>query len=69
MNNRYQLLFRAEGSPGPLRQQLYGGEERVDVRDMATRATIRIPARDLSLYRHTLLLEGRSYQILNVVRQ
>lgn len=69
MNKLYLLFVRAEGTPGPIRQQTYRAEDSVDVRDLATRVNIRVCAREISPYRHTLFLDGRPYQIMNVVRQ
>jgi hypothetical protein len=69
MNNHFHMLIRAEGTPGPIRQQTYSGEQRLDVRDLSTRVIIRIRAQDISPYRHSLFLDGKAYQILNVVRR
>ena len=68
MNNKFQLLLKAEGTAGPVRQQTYAAEQRLDVRDLSTRVTIQIRAQDISPYRHTLFLDGAAYQILNVIR-
>jgi hypothetical protein len=69
MRNQYRLDIQATGAAGPLRQQTYHGDERLEVRDLSTRVTVRVSARDISPYRHTLLLDGKEFRILNVVRQ
>ena len=69
MMNQYQLLFKAEGTSGPMLRQTYGGEKRLDVQDLTTRMTMQICVSEISPYRHMLLLDGEAYQILNVVRQ
>lgn len=69
MRNQYQLLIRAEGTSGPIRQKTYGDEDRLEVRDLSMRMMTLVRAREISLYRHTLYLDGTAYQILNVVRQ
>ncbi len=68
-SNKYRLLLRERDKPGPMVQQTYGAEERVDVRDLSTQVTIHVRAQELSPYRHTLFLNGREYQILNVLGQ
>jgi hypothetical protein len=69
MANHYVLFIRPEGSPGPIRKQSYGAEDSLDVRDLATRVTVKVRAHEISPYRHTLFLDGKAYQIVNVMRQ
>jgi len=69
MIDQYQLLFKAEGTPGPMLRQTYGGEKRLDVRDLTTHMTMQICVSEISPYRHMLLLDGKVFRILNVVRQ
>jgi hypothetical protein len=52
-----------------MRQQTYAAGDNVDVRDLMTCATQHVRADELSPYRHTLILDGLEYQILNVLRQ
>ncbi len=66
---RCQLTIRAEGAAGPVRQQTYDGDDAIEVRDLATRMTLRIRAADISPYRHMLYLDGRAFHILNVLKQ
>ena len=66
--NSCQLMIRADGVASAVQLQVYDQDDHLDVRDLATRANIRIRAGDISPYRHTLFLNGRAYQILNVVK-
>ena len=68
MKDRYQLLIRAEGTPDAIRHESYDGDERLDVRDLCTRCTTQVRAQDISCYRHTLLVDGKAFKILDVVR-
>ena len=68
MSNQYQLLITAPGGPRLVCRRSYDGNDRLDVRDIVTRVAIQVRAEDISPYRHTLLLEGTEYQILNVIR-
>ncbi len=69
MDYKYRLLLRARDRPCPMLQQIFAAEERVNVRDLTTRVTTDVPAHELSPYRHTLVMNGLEYQILNVLRQ
>jgi hypothetical protein len=69
MNTQYELLMTTAAAPRLVCRRHYDGEERVDVRELVTHVTIRIRAEEISPYRHTLLVEGIEYQILNVTRQ
>ena len=68
MSVQYQLLIRILGNSGRVCLQMYDGEECLDVRDLSTRVAIQIRAKEVSPYRHTLLLKGVEYQILNITR-
>ena len=68
MNNQYRLLIKKAGVPSLVLNQSYEGETRLEVRDLNTQVTIQVRAQELSPYRHTLLLDGAEYQILNVTR-
>lgn len=46
---------------------IFSRNELVDVRDKCTRAKLTLKAWELSVYRHTLFLNGRAYRILNIV--
>lgn len=69
MGSKYRIVLRQRDRPGPVVQQTYDGEDSVDARDLSTRVTLRLRARELSPYRHTLLMNGMEYQILNVLKQ
>jgi hypothetical protein len=68
MSTQYQVLIKAESAADPSRIQILEDNESLFVRDLTTRATIQIRARELSLYRHTLFIDGKAYRILHLVR-
>ena len=68
MSNQYQLLITTADTPRLVRRRSYDGDDRLDVRELSTRVTIQVRVREISPYRHTLLLDGAEYQILNVTR-
>ena len=69
MERKFRLLLRGRAQPGPMLQQTYAAEDSVDVRDLMTCLPQHVRAHELSPYRHTLILDGLEYQILNVIRQ
>lgn len=69
MSDYFELLILAEGSNGVARRHRYDGKQRVDVRDLTTRGVIRICAEEISIYRHTLLMDGMAYRILNIFKR
>lgn len=69
MNSKYQILLRGCDRRASTLQQTYAAQECLDVRDLTTRATLHVRAHELSPYRHTLMLNGMEYQILNVIGQ
>jgi len=68
MSNQYQLLMTTVGAPRRVCRRSFDADDRLEVRELSTRVTIQIRAHEVSAYRHTLLLDGTEYQILNVVR-
>ena len=63
---RYQMLFKEEATRGPVLQQTYDADTQLEVREITTRAHLQLRARDVSLYRHTLVIDDKPYMILNV---
>ncbi len=68
MSTQYQLLITTVDAPRLVRRRSYDGDDRLYVRELSTRVTIQVRAQEVSPYRHTLMLEGMEYQILNVIR-
>ena len=68
MRNQYLLLIKEEGSSSPASQLAYDGDKCLNVRDLSTRLATQVLAQDISLYRHTLFLGDKAYQILNVTK-
>jgi hypothetical protein len=69
MRSQYQLLIKAEGTRDPTRRESYDGDERLDVRDLCFQTTTQVRAQEISCFRHTLILDGKAYKILDVVRK
>ena len=69
MSTQFQLLIREEGTSGPICRHTCDAEEQLDVRELSSRETLVVRAQEISLYRHTLFLDGKAYRILDVVRQ
>jgi hypothetical protein len=65
-HSQCRLLIRAEGIPGGAIQRTYEADERLSVRDLSSRATVQVRVQEISPYRHVLLIDGRTYTILNV---
>lgn len=68
MDKQIDILIRVERGSGTPRHIRCGGKDCLDVRDLLTRVTIRIRAEEVSPYRHTLMMDGMAYEILNVFR-
>ena len=68
MRSQYLLLIKEEGSNSPACQLAYDGDKCLNVRDLSTRLATQVLAQDISLYRHTLFLGDKAYQILNVTK-
>lgn len=64
---QYQLFIKAAATGGPVLKQNYGADALVDVRDITTRTVVQLRAREVSPYRHNLLMDGKAFEILNVV--
>lgn len=66
MGTWIELLISREPGAGEVRSFRCDRSSDLEVRELTTRAVIRIRAADVSPYRHTLLVDGRAYRILNV---
>lgn len=62
-----QLLLVEENTRTPPKQWVFGNLERVDALDLDTRSRICLEVGQLSAYRHTLQLDGKSFRILNIL--
>ena len=65
-NNFCRVTYMREGPSKAVCTQVFDRAEPIEVRDLSTRATLRIRAAEISPYRHTLLLDGENCRILNV---
>lgn len=68
MSNQIDLLIMAEGDRMVACWHRFDGKQRFSVRELNTQSVIEVPAEQISLYRHTLLLNGMAYRILNIFK-
>ncbi len=67
-NAQYQLFYKEKATRGPVLQLTYDGEKQLDVLEITTRDVVHLRARDISIYRHSLLIDSKHYDILNVFK-
>ena len=60
------LLLLEDGAHRPAASMSFAPDEQLEVRDTRARATATVPAAEVSLYRHTVILRGKAYRILNI---
>lgn len=53
---------------GARRLQTFESSESVSVRDNSSRLTVTIKAAEISIYRHTLLIEGAPFKIVQIFK-
>lgn len=63
-----QLLFTDAGAPGLAHRRDFNATDLVEVEDRLSHARLRLKVEDVSVYRHTLLLEGKPCRILNILK-
>jgi len=64
---QYQIVYREKGTGGPVLRKTFDGDAQVDVREITTQSLIRLRASDVSIYRHSLMIDNTPYDILNIV--
>jgi hypothetical protein len=68
MNKHVDLLILAEGSRGKAQRLRVDSKHPVAVRELSSRTVHHIHAEEISLYRHTLLINGLVYRILDIFK-
>lgn len=63
---QYQLIYKQKATYGPIFRQTCDAEKQVDVVEISTRERLRLRTRDISIYRHSLVIDNKPYDILNV---
>lgn len=63
---QYQLVYKEKATGGPILRQTCDAEKQVEVVEITTRERLRLRTRDISIYRHSLVIDGKPYDILNV---
>jgi hypothetical protein len=63
---RCHFIIAEDGATSEARNACYGSDDRLNVMDLTTRACLAIRAAEVSIYRHTLLLNGQAFRILNM---
>lgn len=66
MKNIVELLMMEEGSRQRPISMSFAANEQVEIRDAQTRTTTMVPASEVSLYRHGLVFQNKTYRILNI---
>lgn len=64
---RLTFMLMAESGSGPVTHRELGANETVEVRDQVSRSVQRLRAGEVSLYRHSLVIAGRAWRIMNIV--
>ncbi len=64
---QYQLVLKEKGTGGPVLRKTFDGAAPVDVREISTQAVLRLSASNVSMYRHCLVLDGKPYDIMNII--
>ncbi|MEI7613628.1 MAG: hypothetical protein WCK63_12000 [Betaproteobacteria bacterium] len=59
------LKLVEEGMQLPVIDIDCASDERLEVRELCLRSLLTLPASELSIYRHTLIFDGKSYRILD----
>ena len=62
-----RLTLIEEGVRQPAVYLTFRADEQVGVRELCTLAVLSVRAADISLYRHTVLMSGRAFRVLNVL--
>lgn len=63
-----QVQAAQEGLPNVVYARTYEADEQVNVRDLSSRLIRQVPAKELSMYRHTLFVDGWSYRIVGITK-
>jgi len=63
-----RLMLLEEGVRQPAVNVTVAAEAMIGVRDLCSRAVIAVRAAELSIYRHTVLVRGRSFRVLDILR-
>ena len=63
-----QFLITDAGAQGFARRKAYDASDLVEVRDLTTQDILKIKAGEVSIFRHTLYVEGKPCRILNILK-
>jgi hypothetical protein len=63
-----QFLITDAGAQGFARRKAYDVSDLVEVRDLTTQDVVKIKAGDVSIFRHTLFVEGKPCRVLNILK-
>jgi len=44
-----------------------GANDKISVREMSSQLTVTLASKEISLYRHTVILDGKPYRILHIL--
>lgn len=63
-----QVRVSQEGLPNIEYSRCYDADESVSVRDVSSRLISQVAAKELSMYRHILFVDGWSYRIISIAK-
>ena len=63
-----QFLITDAGAPGFAQRKAYGPSDLVEVMDKSTLDMLRMKASEVSIFRHTLYVDGKPCRILNILK-
>lgn len=64
-----QVRIAQEGLPACEYCRTYDADELVSVRDVSSRLVSQVTAKELSVYRHVLFVDGWGYRIIGITTQ
>ena len=63
-----QFLITDAGAPGFARWKLFDASDIVEVQDLTTQNRLQLKAGEVSVFRHSLYLEGKPCRILDILK-
>jgi hypothetical protein len=68
MDTTYRFVFEVDRKTSSFETKSYNGDDWVEIFDTSRREHGRVRAKEVSIYRHALLLDGKMYSLLNVLK-
>lgn len=68
MGTTYQLVFEVDRKTASYDTKSCDSDDWVEIFDVSRREHGRVRAKDVSIYRHALLLDGKVHSLLNILK-